>query len=104
MYYICNRESINAYKRDKYVLSEPKPVTKDAYHQNNLLGNKKAKTGLIKAFKQQQRVVKRVTGKAVCSVAAKRLLNKTLQVRKEHCSRAATQDRPNSPEHANQWS
>ena len=28
--------------------------------------------------------MKRVTGKAFCSVAAKRLLNKALQVRKEH--------------------
>ena len=34
MYYIRNRESINAYKRDKYTLSEPKPVTKDAYHED----------------------------------------------------------------------
>ena len=28
--------------------------------------------------------MKRVTGKAVCSVAAKRLVNKALQVRREH--------------------
>ena len=49
-----------------------------------MLGNKKAKAGLIKAFKQQQTIVKKVTGKAVCSIAAKRLLNKALQVRKEH--------------------
>ena len=41
-----------------------------------------AKADLITAFKQQT-VVKRVIGKAAC-VAAKRLLNKALQVRKEH--------------------
>ena len=80
-------ESLNAYKRDKYALSEPKPVTKDAYLkdlESNLLGNKEAKAGLIKALKQQQTVVKRVTGKEVCKIAAKKLLNKALQVRKEH--------------------
>ena len=73
--------------RDEYALCEPKPVTKDAYLKdlgNNLLGNKKAKAGLIKAFKNQQPVVKRVTGKVVCTVASKRLLNKALQARKEH--------------------
>ena len=75
------------FRRNRYVLSEPKPVISDACLKNvlsKLLGNKKAKAGLIKAFKQQQTVVKRVTGKAVCSVAAKRLLNKALQVCKEY--------------------
>ena len=45
-YRACNRESLNAYKRDKYALSEPKPATKDAYVKDlekNLLGNKEAK-------------------------------------------------------------
>ena len=86
-YRACNKESLNAYKRDKYALSEPKPATKDAYLkdlESNLFGNKEAKSGLIKAFKQQQTVVKRVTGKEVCKIAAKRLLNKALQMRKEH--------------------
>ena len=52
-YRMCNKESLNAYKRDKYALSEPKPAPKDAYLkdlESNLLGNKKAKEGLIKAF------------------------------------------------------
>ena len=38
----------------------------------------------MKAFKQQQTVVKRIIGKAVGSVGAKRLLNKALQVHKEY--------------------
>ena len=66
--------------------SEPKPAPKDAYLkdlESNLLGNKKAKEGLIKAFKQQQTIMKRVTGTAIRKIAAKRLLNKALQVRKE---------------------
>ena len=86
-YTACNKESLNAHRRDRYALSEPKPVTKEAYLkdlQSNLLGNTKAKAHLIKAFKQQQTAMKRVTGIAACSVAAKRLLNKALQVRKEH--------------------
>ena len=74
-------------RRDKYALSEPKSVIKDAYIkdlESHLLGNTKVKSNLIKSFKKQQTVVKRVTGKAVCSVAAKRLVTKALQVRKEH--------------------
>ena len=39
---------------------------------------------MVESFKKQQTVVKRVTGKAVCSVAVKRLVTKALQVRKEH--------------------
>ena len=82
-----NKESLNAHRRASYALSEPKPVTKEAYLkdlQSHLLGNTKTKTRLIKAFKQQQTTMKRVTGIAACNVAAKRLLNKALQVRKEH--------------------
>ena len=69
------------------VLSEPKPVTRNAYLidlENNLLGNAKCKSNLIKAFKKQQTTVKRVTGTAVCKIAAKRLLHKALQMHKEH--------------------
>jgi hypothetical protein len=74
-------------RRDKYALSEPKSVTKDAYIkdlQNHLLSDTKVKSNVIKSFKKQQTVVKRVTGKAACTVVAKRLVSKALQVRKEH--------------------
>ena len=69
------------------MLFEPKPVIRNAYLvdlENNLLGNAKCKSNLIKAFKKQQTTVIRVIGTAVCKIAAKRLLNKALQVRKEH--------------------
>ena len=85
-YRACNKESINAYKRDKYVLSEPKPAIKDTYMkdlESNLFGNKEAKAGLSIAFKQQQSIAKRENGKEVCKIAAKRLL-KSLQVRREN--------------------
>ena len=40
---------------------------------------------MIEAFKKQNKPDgKRVTGKIVCKVAATRLLNRALQIRKEH--------------------
>ena len=86
-YYSSKKESICAFKRDEYALSEPKSVTREAYIKDltsSLVSNTKVKSNLIKSFKKQKTVVKRVTGKAVCSIAAKRLVNKALQVRKEH--------------------
>ena len=68
--------------RDKLNLFEPKPVAKDNYRkelQTHLLGNAKAKSCLIREFKRKQSVAKRVTGKVVCTIAAKKLLNKALQ-------------------------
>ena len=65
-------------------------ITREAYIKdlkNSLLSTPKVKSKyqlLIESFKKQQTIVKRVTGKAVCSVAAKRLVTKALQVRKEH--------------------
>ena len=53
--------------------------------ENQMLCNKKIKAQLIKAFKKLNKPDgKRVTGKVVCKIAAKRLLNKSLQMRKEH--------------------
>ena len=69
------------------MLSEPKPITKKAYLvdlENQLLGSAKDKSDLIKAFKKQQTGIKKVTGRAVCKVAANKLGNKALQARKEH--------------------
>ena len=52
--------------------------------KNSLLSNPEVKSNLIESFKKQQTVVKTVTGKAVCSVAVRRLVTKALQVHKEH--------------------
>ena len=69
-------------------LVEPKSDVKDAFVkeiEKCMLSNKKAKAQLIKAFKKQSKPDgKRITGKVVCKIAAKRLLNKALQMRKEH--------------------
>jgi hypothetical protein len=54
VYYSQKKESICAFKRDKYALIEPKPAKVDAYLkqlQNNLLGNTEAKSELIEAFR-----------------------------------------------------
>ena len=67
--------------------SEPKLVSRKGYIKDlksSLLSNPEVKSNVIKSFKKQQTVVKRVTGKTVCSVAAKSLVTKALQVRKEH--------------------
>ena len=49
-----------------------------------MLSSTKVKASSTTAYKKQQPLAKRVTGKAVCTIATKRLLNKALQVRKEH--------------------
>ena len=54
----------------------------------NLLNNSKARLALIKVLKEQHKTLaeqaRGVLGKTACRLAAKRLLNKALQVRKEH--------------------
>ena len=65
------RKKSRAYQRDKYALSEPKPAKMKLYMrdmQANMLDNAETKSKLITAFKKQQVVVKRVTGKAVCQL------------------------------------
>ena len=56
-----------------------------------MLGDRKAKAQMIEAFKKQNKPDgKRVTGRIVCEVAAKRLLNKALQMCKEHAGSLLT--------------
>ena len=89
--YAKNKQIISAKKRDKYSLCEPKLAKIEMYLQEieaNLLENSKARLALIKALKKQHETqaeqARRVLGKTACRLAAKRLLNKALQVRKEH--------------------
>ena len=67
---------------------EPKSHVKDTIVKETekcKLSNKTAKAQPIKVFKKQNKPDgKRITGKMVCKVAVKRLLNKVLQMRKEH--------------------
>ena len=90
-YYARNRQQMCANRRGRYVLAEPKPDVKDMYMkeiEDCLLGDSKARAQLMAAFKKQQKIVvkrmSRVLGRTVCKIAAKRLLNKGLHMRKQH--------------------
>ena len=90
-YYWKHRGRICAYRRGRYALAEPKPVAKEFYVkelQQLLLKDTEARVQLLKGYKQQYKSaakqLPRVMIKAVCTIAAKRLLNEVLQVRKEH--------------------
>ena len=88
-YYAKHREGICASRRGRYVLAEPKPAAKEFYvkeMQRHLLNDSGARIQLMKAFKKQYKSAakRKVMIEAVCRIAAKRLLNKALQLRKEH--------------------
>ena len=99
-YYACHRDDIRIARRGRYILSQqkpryilsqPKPCEKEMYLkelQTHLSHDFEAKSELTKAFKKlHESVAKRmprVLQKTVCRLAARRLLNKVLQIRKEH--------------------
>ena len=90
-YYASNRKSIRANRRGRYALAEPKPDVRQMYVKKirgRLLSNRKARARVTAAFKKQEgslaKQMSRVLGRTVCSVAGTRLLNKALQLRKEH--------------------
>jgi len=87
-YYANNKESRCAYRRARYVLVEPKCEVQEQYAKEilgHLLIKSEAKFQLIAAFiRQQKSKMPRVMRQAVCRVAAKRLLNKLLQTRREY--------------------
>ena len=87
-YYANNKESRCAYRRARYVLAEPKRDVQERY-VNEILGhmltNSEASVHLLTAFKKQQKTrMPRVMRKGVCRIPARRLLNKSLQTRKEN--------------------
>ena len=101
-----------AQKRAKYVLAEPKPDVKNMYVkeiESQLLADAEARSQLSDSFRKMHINAKhkvsgtamcrelsdnfpkmhinskhKVSGKAMCRVAAKKLLNKALQIRREH--------------------
>ena len=90
-YYASHKDDICLVKRARYALAEPKPAQKGLYLKNmqaNLLRNFEARTELTNAFKKLHesiaRRMPRVLRRTVCRLAARRLLHKTLQLRKEH--------------------
>ena len=76
-----------AQKRAKYVLAAPKPDVKDMYVKeikSQLLADAEARSQLSDSFPKMLNAKNKVSGRAMCRVAAKKLLNKALQIRREH--------------------
>ena len=74
-----------------YVLAEPKPDVKQQYvkqMQYSLLHDSQTLVQLIKDYKKQHpdlaKRMSRAMSQAVCKIAAKKVLNKALQLRKEN--------------------
>ena len=87
-YRALNRYNICAQKRAKYVLAEPKPDVKHMYVkeiQSQLLADAEARSQISDIFpKMHINAPQKVSATAMCRVAAKKLLNKALQIRREH--------------------
>ena len=89
--YAENKKSICEYRRSMYVLAEPKPDVKQQYVkqiQYSLLHDSQTLVQLIKDYKKQHpdlaKRMSRAMSQAVCKIAAKKVLNKALQLRKEN--------------------
>ena len=87
-YYVSHKRDVCLARKARYILAPPKPDVKELYvkeMQGQLLGDDEARAELMTAFKKLRgSVTKSVCRKVVCRIAAKRLLNKALQIRKEH--------------------
>ena len=83
-----NRDNIYAQKRAKYALAEPKINVKDMYVKNilsHLLTDAEAMSLVSDSFPKMHINDKiKPSILAMCKVAAKKLLNKALQIRREH--------------------
>ena len=83
-----NRDNIGAQKRAKYALGEPKLDVKDIMYVKEILSHLLATTearSLVGDSFPKMNINDRinVSVKAMCRVAAKKLLNKALQIRKD---------------------
>ena len=87
-YYVSHKRDVCLAQKARYILAPPKPDVKELYvkeMQGQLLGDDEARAELMTTFKKLRgSVTKPVCRKVVCRIAAKRLLNKALQIRKEH--------------------
>ena len=90
-YYAKHGKGICASRRSRYALAEPKGSVIEVHEkkiQHQLIANTGAKLELVEAFKKQFKTAAKQLPKSmvktVCGIAAKRLCNKALQIRKEH--------------------
>ena len=90
-YYSKTKHALSAYRKARYVLSEPKANVVHTYVyalKAKLIGNRKQAVKLIEVFKKKyQSTAKRMSRTeltiAVCRIAAKRILNRILKKRKQ---------------------
>ena len=90
-YYAKHGKGICPSRKSRYALAEPKGSVIEVHEkkiQHQLLANAGAKLELVEAFKKQSKTAAKQLPKSmvktVCVIAAKRLCNKALQIRKEH--------------------
>ena len=90
-YHATHKQNICLVKKARYVLAQPKPAVREMYLkglQATLLHDFEARSELTKAFKNEHeslaRLIPRVLTRTVCRLAARKLLNKSLQMRKEN--------------------
>ena len=90
-YYSKHGGRICAARRSRYALAEPRPVAKELYVkeiQCRLVANPGARVALLEACRREcnsaAKYLPRGVINSLCKIAAKRLVNKALQLRKEH--------------------
>ena len=89
-YYAEHRARIGANRRRRYELTEPKPLTKENYIREitkKLISNSHASRQMLQSFKDQhEKIALKMTAatsrRAASSIAATRLVNKVLQIRR----------------------
>ena len=90
-YYAKHKEIISHTRKNKYYLSPPKSSVKEMYINElirELLANRKARTEVMKAFKEQPiaKRLARISYRVACRIAARRLVHEALKKRKEYAA------------------
>ena len=88
-YYKERQSLLCSNRRNRYRLTEPKRRVKDLYAnvtQRNLVLDNKARIEVVKVVRQRFPIVvkQNLVSRIACGYAARRLVNKSLRVRKEH--------------------
>ena len=88
-YYRERQSLLCSNRRNRYRLAEPKRRVKDLYAnvtQRNLVLDNKARIEVVKVVRQRFPIVvkRNLVSRIACGYAARRLVNKSLHVRKEH--------------------
>ena len=88
-YYRERQSLLCSNRRNRYRLAEPKRRVKDLYAnvtQRNLILDNKARIEIVKVVRKRFPIVvkRNLVSRIACGYAARRLVNKSLRVRKEH--------------------